>query len=199
MDRPERLVFLDDSCLPFVRGDVTFGLAFLAFSFGIVLATTEAALADLILPFAVLCAFWFVWAGFHGFIAWVHRTSDKRAIIRMFDGEIWERWQFRAPEWQAIVDSECNLISAKAEGLKAHAGAVYSSMVGVIFAAILIAVGTLAIQEPLGKTIFQICAVAVFLLLFGIGFFQPMVARYNAQRSRRIALCVPEPALFRMA
>jgi hypothetical protein len=161
-----------------------------------VLATTDVTIADLALPFAVMVAVLLLWVGVNGFIAWVQRTSEKRAIKRMFEGEIWERWQLRAPEWQAIVDAECNLISPEGEGLEAYVGAVYSSIAGAILAAILLAVGTFAIQDPLTKTIFRICAVAVFLLLLGIGLFQPVVARYNAQRYRRKALRVEEPRVW---
>ncbi|MFC2093577.1 hypothetical protein ACFLSV_06725 [Bacteroidota bacterium] len=196
MDRLEKLAFSDESYFLLARGDAIFGIAFLIFSFGVVLVTTDATLADLALPFTVLGAFWFVWVGFHGFAAWVHRTSDKRAINRMFDGEIWECWQFRALEWQVIVDNEYNIISPKEEGLKAYIGAIYSSIAGVVLAVILLAVGTFAIQDPLGNTIVRICAVAVFLLLLGVGLFQPVVARYNAQRYRHKALQVPEPRVW---
>jgi uncharacterized membrane protein HdeD (DUF308 family) len=196
MDRPDKLAFSDESYYHFTWGDALFILGFLVFCFGIVLATTDATLADLALPFAVFIAIWLMWVGLISLIAWVHRASDRRAINRMFDGEIWERWQFRAPQWQAVVDAECNLISPQERGLKAYTGAVYSSIAGVVLAAILIAVGTFVIRDPLEKTIIRICAVAVFLLLLGVGLFQPIVARYNARRYRQKALRVPEPRVW---
>ena len=57
MDRPEKLAFSDESYFPLARGDTLAGLAFLAFSFGIVLATTDATLADLVLPLAATVNF----------------------------------------------------------------------------------------------------------------------------------------------
>jgi hypothetical protein len=197
MDRPEKLTFSDDEANSSLAwGGALIGLFIIALSLVIGLITSDVTLPDLILPFTALGSFWVVWVGFHGFTAWIHRANDKRAINRMFEDEIWERWQFRSLEWQALVDAECNLISPKEEGLKAYVGAVYSSIAGVIFAAILLAVGTFAIQDPLGKTIFRICAVAVFLLLLAVGFFQPVVARYNAQRYRHKSLLVPEPRVW---
>jgi|GEM_PF-1893709 len=192
MNRPEKLVFSDDS----YWGLTVAGLAFLAFGFGVVLAITDVTLADLILPLAALGGFWFVWVVFHGFIAWIHRARDRRAISRMFESEIWERWQFPAREWQAIVNAECNLIAPNCEGARAYVGAVYSSIAGFVFAAILVTVGAFAIQDPLGKTIFRICAVAVFLLFLGVGSLQPISARYKARRYRRRALRVPEPRVW---
>ncbi len=80
--------------------------------------------------------------------------------------------------------------------MEAYVGAVYSSFFGLVFAAIMIAIGTFVIQEPQEKTILQICAVAVFLLFLGAGLFQPVLARYNARRYRHKALRVPEPHVW---
>jgi len=196
MDRPKKLVFSDQSYFRHGWSSALIGLAILALSFVIGLATTDATLADLILPFAALGTFWAVWLGFHGFIALIHRVSEKRAINHMFEDEIWEHWQFSASEWQALVNAECKLISPDEEGAKSYAGAIYSSIVGIVFAAILFAVGAFAIHEPQGKTIIRICAVAVFLLCLGVGLCQPVLARYKARRYRHRALRIPEPHVW---
>jgi hypothetical protein len=138
----------------------------------------------------------FIWGGILGIVTLGHRIAESRAINRMFAGEIWECWQFRSSAWQALVEAECNLISPKDEGLKAYVGAVYSSIFGIIIAIIIIAVGVFAMDEPELKSIMWITAVVVFLLLLGIGLFQPGVARLNANRYRRKALRVAEPRVW---
>jgi hypothetical protein len=137
-----------------------------------------------------------LWWGILGIVALGHRFSEVRAINRMFDDEIWECWQFHSSAWQALVETECNLISPRDEGLKAYTGAVYSSIFGIILAIILIAVGIFAMDEPELKSTMWITAAAVFLLLLGIGLFQPMAARYNADRYRRKCLRVAEPRVW---
>ena len=186
MDRPEELVLYDGVYFTRARGDALGGLTFMAFVIGIVLVMSDATLADLVLPIASLGVFWFVWVAFHGLIAWYHRSSDKRAIIRLFEGEIWAHWQFRAPEWQGIVDAEYQSTCPE-EGLGAYMGAVYSSIFGLVIAAILVAVGKFAIKEPQAMPVIWISALAVFLLFLGIGLFQPIQNRRKAQRHRRKA------------
>jgi len=196
MDRPEKFAYSDGSNISLAWGAPLIGIGIMALSLVIGLATSDASLSEFVLPFAALGSFWLVWIAFYGFVAWIQRVSDKRAINYMFENEIWERWQFRAPEWQALVDEECSLISPEEEGLKAYVGAVYSSIVGVVFAAIMVAVGAFAFEDPQGKTILQICAAAVFLLFLGVGLFQPVVARYKARRYRLKAQRVPEPRVW---
>ena len=195
MDRPEELVLYDGVYFTRARGDALGGLTFMAFVIGIVLVMSDATLADLVLPIASLGVFWFVWVAFHGLIAWYHRSSDKRAIIRLFEGEIWAHWQFRAPEWQGIVDAEYQSTCPE-EGLGAYMGAVYSSIFGLVIAAILVAVGKFAIKEPQAMPVIWISALAVFLLFLGIGLFQPIQNRRKAQRHRRKAQRVSEPRIW---
>jgi len=196
MDRPDEFRFSDEYNLSLAWGVPLIGFAIMALSFLIGLATTDVNLSEWVLPFAALGSFWLVWAFFFVFITWIHRVSDKRAVNRMFEDGIWEHWQFRYPEWQAIVDAECDLISPKGEGLEPYVGAVYSSIFGIVFAAIMIAVGAFAIQDPQGKTALNICAVAVFLLFLGVGLFQPVLARYKARRYRLKALRVLKPRVW---
>jgi hypothetical protein len=94
------------------------------------------------------------------------------------------------------VEAECSLISPKDEGLEAYVGAIYSSIVGIILAIIIIAVGIFAIDDPEIKTTMWGTAAVVFLMFLGAGLFQPMIARYNAARYRQKALRVLEPRVW---
>ena len=196
MNKPAKLVFSDEASFSLVKGIVLVPLAVIAFGFVLALGTTDATLVDLALPCAVMSSSWLFWLGLLGIVAWGRHIGEKRAINRMFTGEIWECWQFRSSEWQALVEAECNLISPRDEGLKAYVGAVYSSILGVIIAIIMIAVGIFVVDDPDLKMAIWIGAVAVFLLLLSIGLFQPMMARYEAYRYRRKALCVSEPRVW---
>jgi hypothetical protein len=196
MNKPAKLTFSDEATFTLTRGIVLIPFVITTFVFVLVLVTTDATLTELALPCAGTSALGFIWGGILGIVALGHRTAEIRAINRMFAGEIWECWQFRSSAWQTLVEAECNLISPKDEGLKAYVGAIYSSIFGIIIAIIIIAVGVFAIDEPELKSIMWITAVAVFLLLLGIGLFQPMVARYNANRYRRKSLRVAEPRVW---
>ena len=196
MDKPAKLVFSDEASFTLARGNVLVFIIVIAFGLVLALVTTDATLVDLALPCAALCSLWFFWVGLLGIVAWGHRIGEKRAINRMFTGEIWECWQFRSAEWQALVDAECNLISPKDDGLKAFAGALYSSIFGAIIASILSAVGIFVVEDPDIKIALWMSAVAVFLLLLGIGLCQPVMARYDAYRYLRKALYVSEPRVW---
>jgi hypothetical protein len=196
MNKPAKLAFSDEATFTLTRGIVLIPFVIITFGFVLVLVTTDTTLTELALPCAGTSAIGFIWGGILGIVALGHRIAEIRAINRMFAGEIWECWQFRSSAWQALAEAECNLISPKDEGLKAYVGAVYSSIFGIILAIIIIAVGVFAIDEPELKSIMWIAAAAVFLLLLGIGLFQPMIARYDAYRYRRKALRVAEPRVW---
>ena len=196
IDKPAKLAFSDEASFTLARGIILMPSIIIIPTFILAFVTTDATLGDLALPCAVISVGWFGWIGLQGIIAFGYRIGEIRAINRIFAGEIWECWQFRSSEWQALVEAESNLISPKDEGLKAYVGAVYSSIVGIILAIIMITVGIFAIDEPDVKTGMWIGAVAVFLLLLGIGLFQPTIARYNAYRYRRKALRVLEPRVW---
>ena len=196
MNKPAKLAFSDEATFTLTRGVVLIPFVTITFGFVLVLVTNEATLAELALPCVGTSGMGFIWGGILGIVALGHRIAEIRAINRMFAGEIWECWQFRSSAWQALVEAECNLISPKDEGLEAYVGAVYSSIFGIILAIIIIAVGVFAMDEPELKSAMWITAVAVFLLLLGIGLFQPMVARYDAYRYRRKALRVAEPRVW---
>ncbi|MBN1267317.1 MAG: hypothetical protein JXA25_17635 [Anaerolineales bacterium] len=196
MNKPEKLAFSDEATFSLTRGIVLIPLVTITSGFILVLLTTDATPAELVVPCVGTSGIGFIWGGILGIVALGHRLAETRAINRMFDGEILECWQLSSSEWQALVEAECNLISPREEGLKAYEGAVYSSIFGIILAIILIAVGMFAIDDPQVKSIMWILAVVVFLLLLGIGLFQPVVARYNADRYRRKCLRVAEPRVW---
>ncbi len=196
MNKPAKLAFSDEASFRLARGIVLIPFVTISIGFILVLVTTDAALTELAIPCVGTSAIGFIWVGILGMVALSHRMAEKRAIDLMFAGEIWECWQFRSSAWQALVAAECSLISPKDEGLKAYVGAVYSSIVGIIIAIIMVAVGAFAIDDPQVKSSVWITAVAVFLLLLGIGLSQPMLARYNAYRYRRKALRVAEPCVW---
>ena len=196
MDKPAKLSFSDEATFTFTRGVVVVPLGVTAFSFFLALVTSDTTLSDLTLPCAGVIAIWVIWVG----ILWVgsrgYRISEILSINRMFAGEIWECWQFNQSEWQALVEAESNLISPKDEGLEAYSGVVASSIYGAILAIILLVVVQFAIKDPDIKPVMRITAVAIFLLLVGIGLFQPVYERYQAYRYRRKALRVVEPRVW---
>jgi len=196
MSKPAKLVFSDEASFTLARGDVLVFLAVIAFGLALALVVTDATLIELALPCAALSSLWFFWVVLHGIVAWGHRIGERRAINRMFTGELWECWQFRSSEWQALVEGELGLISPKDEGLKAYTGAVYSSIFGIVMAMTMIAVGIFVIEDPDVRIAMWIGAVVVFLLLLGIGLFQPVMARYEAYRYQRRALRVSEPRVW---
>jgi hypothetical protein len=196
MKKPVKLAFSDVATFKLNRGIVLIPFGIITFVFVLVLVTTDATLTELAPPCAGTSGLGFIWGGILGIVALGHRIAEIRAINRMFAGEIWECWQFTSSAWQALVEAECNLISPKDEGLEAYLGAVYSSIFGIILAIILIVVAEFAMDGPALKSTMRITAVAVFLLLLGIGLFQPMAARYNANRYRRKCLRVAEPRVW---
>jgi len=73
---------------------------------------------------------------------------------------------------------------------------VYSSIFGLVIAVTMIAIGIFVVEDSDVRVAMWIGAVAVFLLLLGIGLFQPVMARYEANRYRRKALRVSEPRVW---
>jgi hypothetical protein len=197
MDRPAKLAFSDEATFTLARGIILIPLIIMISTFALTFTATDPpTVNDLALPCGAMSVGWFGWVGLQGIIAFGYRIGEKHAINRMFTGEIWECWQFSASEWQALVEADCNLISPKDEGPEAYVGAVYSSIVGIIVAIIIVAVGIFAIDDLELKTTMWIAAAVVFLMFLGAGLFQPMIARYNADRYRRKALRVLEPRVW---
>ncbi len=196
MDKPAKLAFSDEATFKLNQGVVIIPFLTIIFGFILVLVTTDATLTELTIPCIGTSGIGFIVVGILGSVALGHRIAEIRAINRIFSGEIWECWQFRSSAWQALVEAECNLISPKDEGAEAYIGAVYSSIFGIIIAIIIVAVGVFAIEDPEIKSAMWITAIAVFFLLLGIGLFQPMVARYNADRYRRKCLRIAEPRVW---
>ena len=196
MKKPTKLAFSDEATFSLTRGIILIPFIIITFGFVLALVTTDMPLTELIIPCVGVVGIGFITVGMYGSVALGHRIAEIHGINQMFAGEIWECWQFRASEWQALVEADCSLISPKDEGPKAYVGAVYSSIFGIILAVIFVALGVFVIDDPDTKSMFWFIAVAVFLLLLGIGLFQPTVARYKANRYRRKALRVAKPRVW---
>ena len=196
MNRPAKLSFSDEATFKLNQGVVIIPFVTIIFGFVLVLVTTEATLTELAIPCIGTSGIGFVVVGIFGSVALGHRIAEIRAINRLFTGEIWECWQFRSSEWQALVEAECNLISPKDEGLNPYAAVINSSILGAILALIIFAVVQFAVKDPDIKPMLQFTAVGIFLLLVGIGLFEPLVERYNANCYRRKALRVAEPRVW---
>lgn len=196
MDKPANLVFSDEATFTFLRGEILIPFGVITSVLIAALITIRPPLTELALPFFSMIGAWLAWVGLFVLIAWGYRLGEKRAINRLFSGEIWECWQFPSSVWQAQVDRHCNLISPKDEGIKAYLGAVYSSIIGLIFSIIMIVVGFFAVNDPLVKTALWVGAGIVFLLFLGAGLFQPLFAKYKADRYRRKALQITEPRVW---
>lgn len=196
IDKPAKLAFSDEASFTLARGIILVPTIIIIPAFILAFVTTDATLGNLALPCAAISVGWFGWIGLQGIITFGYCLGEIRAINRIFAGDIWECWQFRSSEWQALVEAESNLIGPKNEGLEVYMGAVYSSIFGIIFAIILSVVGIFFIDDPELKPVIWIVAVIIFLLFLGAGLFQPTIARYNAFRYRRKALCVLEPRVW---
>ena len=196
MDKPTNLAFSDEATFSFIQGVVLIPIIIIIAGFVLVLVTTDTTLSELAVSFIGTSGLIFIIVGIFGSVALGHRFFEKRAINRMFAGEIWECWQFSSSAWSAQVESVCNLISPQDEGLEAYMGAVYSGIFGIVFAIIMIVISFFAIDDPQIKIAMYIGAGFVFLLLVGIGLFQPMADKYRANRYRQKALKFPEPRIW---
>ena len=196
MNLPDEIITSEETEFTLLRGVVIVPIGIVGFGFVLAMLTSRAALTDLIIPFVGAGVVWLVWVGILWLISRGQQLAEKRTVQRMFAGEIWESWQFSALEWQRLVEAESNLISPKEEGAKAYSGVIASSIFGAVLALILLLVVQFAIKDPEVRPIMRITAGAIFLLLVGIGFFQPLFARYQAQRYERRALRVGAPRVW---
>lgn len=159
-----------------------------------VMVTEDFVLEQWLLPLGALSIFWLGWLLIAMTAGMYYKARTKRDIKRMFAEDIWVHWQFPAVEWQTHIDSIYQgLLPEKGD---ARRGGMASGCVGLGLASIFVAFGTFAMEEAQHKTIIYICALAVFLLLLGIGVFQPTKARYDATQYRRQALRVREPRFW---
>ena len=196
MEKPLKFAFSDEAKFKFLRAEILIPAFFIGFGFFLALVTMEGPFDGLGLSAAAMSVGWLGWVGLFVLIAWGHRLWEKRAINRMFAGDIWECWQFSASEWQAQVEAVCNLISPKEEGLKVYEGVVASSIFGLILALILTAVSFFAFEAPELKITMRIVAVGLFLFMIGVGLYQPMAARKEADRYRHKALLIKSPRVW---
>lgn len=196
MDQPEQLSFSDYATFNPVKGVVFIPLGVTGYGFFLALVTGDTTVKDLALPCVGVIGIWIILVGILWVASRVYRIGEKAAINRMFSGEIWECWQFNPSEWEALVEKESNLISPKVEGWEAYSGVIASSIFGAILAVILLVVVQFAIKDPDIKPVMRITAVAIFLLLVGIGLFQPGFERNKARRYERKALRVAAPRVW---
>jgi hypothetical protein len=173
MNKPAKLAFSDEATFKLNQGVVIIPFLTIIFGFILVLVTTDATLTELAVPCIGTSGIGFIVVGMFGSVALGHRIAEIRAINRIFAGEIWEYWQFRSSEWQALVEAECNLINPKDEGQNPYAAVINSSIFGAIIALIMSAVVQFAVKDPEVKSELMITAVGIFLLLVGIGLFEP--------------------------
>ena len=199
MDKPEKLILDDGATMSQVRGDILIGVGMMIFVAVIVVLTMtdelkDAKLSDFI-GFVVAGGFWLLWAGFHFFVVSVHKITTKRAINRLFENEIWQQWQFDAHAWQTIVQKEYQKMRPE-EGPGAYSGAIASGTVGLVLCVILLAVSEFAINDDQIQPVMRIVAVAVLLLLIGVGLYEPIGARRKARRYRKNASRVAAPRVW---
>jgi hypothetical protein len=195
MDKPEKLVLDDGSYFGLGCSTGLVGMAIVAFAMGLALIETDATLRDLALPTGAFSTLLLFWVALNAIIGLAHRFGDRRGINRLFRQDIWQVWQFRSDEWQGIVQAEYQGMRPE-EGLSAYVGAVYSGIVGLVLAAILIVVGEFVVKADVGLPVFTIAAVGLLILMIGVGLLQPVKQRWNARRYRRRALWVPEPRVW---
>jgi hypothetical protein len=195
MSKPKKLV-LDDGGY-FRQGfDITIaGLGFFTFVFGLALFMTDATLVGLLLPCGVLGSGLFLWTAINVTIGLVHQSRDRLAVNQLFEDEILACWRFEAAEWKKVVRAEAKEMVPK-DDIPDYMGAVYSSIAGFIIAVILVVVGKFVIREPEAMPIIWACAVGVFLLMFGVGAYQPIKQRIKARRYARKALRVAAPRIW---
>ena len=188
MDKPEKLILGDGEFFRLGYAGVLAGVVWFVFDVGIALTQTKIRAADLLLPMAAISAFWFAWLAIHVAVELSHRYSTKRDILRLFEKEIWQFWQFQADKWRDVVEAEYRDRLPKDDS--SYIGALYSAIAGVVMGAILVTVGLLTIKDEQIRLIFYICAVAVVLLFAAVGLFQPIRERHRARAFRRNALRV---------
>ncbi len=196
MDKPTKLAFSDEATFSFIQGVVLIPIITIIAGFVLVLVTTDTTLSELTVSFLGTSGLIFIIVGIFGSVALGHRFFEKRAINRMFAGEIWECWQFSSSEWAAQVEGVCNLISPRDEGLEAYMGAVYSGIFGIVAALIMIIITIFIDIDTETKIMLRITAGIVFLMFLGAGLFQPMIDIYKAYRYRQKALKFPEPRVW---
>jgi len=195
MDKPTKLAFSDEATFRFSRAEILIPIIMVTSVF-IAVLVTGATLAELVLPLIAVSGIASIVIGLFGSVSLGHRISENFQINRMFSGEIWECWQFSSSEWQTEVESVCNLISPKDDGENAYSGVIASSIFGFVIAVILYVITFFAFKEPEIKIAMRYVAVGLFFLMVGVGYFQPKVAKKEADRYRRKALRIREPRVW---
>jgi hypothetical protein len=196
IDRPSHLAFSDEATFTFFRLEIQLFIFLIVSGFCVVLGTSDLTLADMELQVIVFGGLCLVWVGVFVSIAWGHRFRETQAINRLFAGEIWACWKFSTLAWKSQVETVCNQISPQDEGKEAYSGVIASAIFGAVFAIIMSIIVFFAVKDPLMRKTLWITSGVVFLLFVGAGLFQPMAARYKADRYRRKAMKYTGPRVW---
>jgi len=196
MEKPIKLAFSDYATFRFLRAEILYFIGLILTVIVIARVTMDDPLAAVTLSEMVMSALCFVWIGVFVVGAWGYRVSETIQINRMFRGEIWECWQFSAPEWESQVDAVSNLISPKLEGSEAYSAVINSSIFGAVVAIIMDIIVFFAVKDPMIKKILWLTSGVIFLLFAGAGLFEPLAAKMEADRYRRKALQFREPRVW---
>ena len=195
MNKPEVLVLDGESQNRFGIFTTIAGFCILVVVCGIAMVSSDGTIRDMILPFGVFSAVLLIWLFGNIIVGIVRKAIDRRAINRMFGGEIWGSCQFSASEWERYVESQAQLIW-KDEGIRDFIGGVYSGILGLIVSSIIALVVAFAVKDPQMKPTLWATAVFIFFLFLGAGLVQPFFGRSKAKRYRIKALRVREPRLW---
>ncbi len=205
MDRPQKLVLSNGiSVLQSGIPTAFVGVGFMVFG-GLALTQEGVTLIDLVLPLGALGIFWLVWIVLLLVNTLLESASTRRAINRLFVEGVWQRWQFPADEWQCLVDAEYQVRCPEA-GMSVYGGVGCSTIVGIVFAAILIVGGEIYLNIAETKSTINdgdqvmpyilLLAVALVIVFAGVGLFQPLKQRRDARAYRRKATRVREPRVW---
>lgn len=195
MNKPKKLVLDDGAHFSLGCQSALGGTAIVLFTVGLAMTQSDATLRDMVLPLAALSALMLFWFALNAIIGLAHRFSDRRGINRVFKDQVWQAWQFRSGEWQRIVEAEYQQMRPE-DGLGVYVGAVYAGIVGLVIGAIMIGVAKFVIKDEELVPVFTIAAVALLLLMIGVGLLQPVKERWEARKHRRRALRVTEPRVW---
>lgn len=110
MDKPTTLAFSDEAKFRFFRAEIIIFFVIVASTFIAALVGTDGPAKELSLPAAVFGGVGLIIVGIFIVVAWGHRIRETFLINRMFEGEIWECWQFSSSAWGAQVEAVCNQI-----------------------------------------------------------------------------------------
>ena len=146
MNKPKRLILDDGAHFSLGCRTALGSMAFVLFVIGLAMSQTGATLRDMVLPLATFGALFLFWFALNAIIGLAHQFRDRRGINRLFKGQVWLAWRFRAGEWQRIVEAEYRQMRPE-EGLGVYVGALYAGIAGLVLGGIMIAVAKFVIGD----------------------------------------------------